>query len=94
MVFRCAELSKQSDNDMNARTGKAALHFHRVKPSTRLVDWLVVHEPTQWQIQGSAPSMTLLIGVSVNAPSPRTNMAAQKPIFATVLAKSSGEKFV
>jgi len=37
--------------------------------------------------------MTFLIGVCVNAASPNADTAAQKPIFAKVLAKSSGEKF-
>jgi len=37
--------------------------------------------------------MTFLMGACVNAPSRKANMAAQKPIFATVLVKSSGETF-
>src|ERR1700692_1681127 len=37
MVLRCGELSKQPNDDMNVRAGKAALHFNCVKPSMRLV---------------------------------------------------------
>lgn len=38
--------------------------------------------------------ITFLIGVLVNGPSPKAETAAQKPILATVRAKSSAEKFV
>jgi hypothetical protein len=38
--------------------------------------------------------MIFLIGVLVNGPSPKAKTAAQKPILATVRAKSSAEKFV
>jgi hypothetical protein len=37
MVFRRAELSKQSHNDMNVRAGYAALHLNGMKPAMRLV---------------------------------------------------------
>src|SRR5438046_10365414 len=90
MVFRCAELSEQSEDHVDVRA--AARTCIACSPLASLTG-SPSHEPTQSPTSRSLPRITRLIGVCPNGATPNAYTAAQNAIFASVRANSSGEKF-